>query len=279
MRGARLLACAAAALLACGHALADSVCAPAWQRSVEAQLGSGDGQGHGPDLGSDEWQAVVEARLGLRGTAALPARDSTAWCTLIAQQLAQRPDKAGATATVPPACRAKNRPGSIAELVCGDAELRALDLKMAEVYAAALRLTGKQHPPLLKAEQRGWIKGRDDCWKAGDEGRLACVHQSYQLRIAELQARYRLLPVRATARYACSPGHAADEVLAFYFDTEPPSLIAERGDQVSLMFLQRSASGARYEGRNESLWEHQGEALVRWGYGAPELRCRLEPAR
>jgi heat shock protein HslJ len=66
----------------------------------------------------------------------------------------------------------------------------------------------------------------------------------------------------------------ADEVIATYFQTDPPSLIAERGDQTSLMFLEPSASGARYVGRNESLWEHQGEATVVWGYQEPEMRCR-----
>ncbi|WP_371263928.1 MliC family protein [Nitrosomonas sp. Nm58] len=45
-----------------------------------------------------------------------------------------------------------------------------------------------------------------------------------------------------------------------FFQTDPPTLIAERGDQVSLMYLQPSASGSKYQGRNESLWEHKGGA-------------------
>ena len=39
------------------------------------------------------------------------------------------------------------------------------------------------------------------------------------------------------------------------------------------MYLQPSASGARYQGRNESLWEHQGEARITWGPRAPQMRC------
>ncbi|MNW23179.1 Membrane-bound lysozyme-inhibitor of c-type lysozyme [compost metagenome] len=54
-------------------------------------------------------------------------------------------------------------------------------------------------------------------------------------------------------------------------------MIAERGDEVSLMYSQPAASGARYQGRNESFWEHQGEARVTWGYGAPEMTCRKAP--
>ena len=32
---------------------------------------------------------------------------------------------------------------------------------------------------------------------------------------------------------------------------------------------------AKYQGRNETLWEHQGEALIGWGYDAAEMRCRV----
>ena len=35
------------------------------------------------------------------------------------------------------------------------------------------------------------------------------------------------------------------EVIATFFQTDPPTLIAERGDQVSLMYLQPSGSGAK----------------------------------
>ena len=62
-----------------------------------------------------------------------------------------------------------------------------------------------------------------------------------------------------------------------FFETDPPTLIAERGDQVSLMFQQPAASGTRYQGRNEMFWEHQGEASIVWGYDAPEMHCVRKP--
>jgi uncharacterized protein len=71
------------------------------------------------------------------------------------------------------------------EMVCQDAELSALDRKLAGVYAAASKIAVDERPPVLKSEQRGWIKGR-----------------------------------------------------------------------------------------NESFWEHNGEAVVLWGYGSPEMRCK-----
>ncbi|MGD2000552.1 MAG: hypothetical protein PVJ00_08285 [Desulfobacterales bacterium] len=50
--------------------------------------------------------------------------------------------------------------GSIEQMICKDDTLSPLDHKMAEVYAAASQKAVNEHPPVLKAEQRGWIKGR-----------------------------------------------------------------------------------------------------------------------
>ncbi len=160
---------------------------------------------------------------------------------------------------------------SIPALVCGDPQLAALDRQMAQVFGQARQRARTERPARLQAEQRGWVKGRDDCWKA-QEDRAACVEVAYVRRIAELQARYRLVPARGPVRWACN-GDAADELTVTYFETQPLSLIAERGDSQSLMFLGSAASGSRYEGRNEQLWEHQGEVALRWGYNAPEMRC------
>ena len=68
---------------------------------------------------------------------------------------------------------AKARDGSIEKLICGDAGLSSLDRKLAEVYEATTRKAVNEHPPTLKAEQIGWIRGRNDCWKSDD--RRSCV--------------------------------------------------------------------------------------------------------
>lgn len=164
--------------------------------------------------------------------------------------------------------------GSVEAMVCADGELTRLDRLLAQTYREAGKKAVNEHPPVLKAEQRGWIKGRNDCWKSADKRQ--CVADSYRLRIAELQARYRLVAFIGPVTYRCDD-HPKSEVVATYFHTEPATLIAERGDRVSLMVQQPSASGARYQGRNESLWEHRGEATVVWGYGAPEMRCVAQP--
>lgn len=178
------------------------------------------------------------------------------------------PNAIGATPSFD--CR-KVSDSSIEKMICNDEQLAGMDRKLAEVYGAATKKAVNEHPPVLKAEQRGWIKGRNECWKSDDK--RSCVKDEYQRRIAELQARYRLVSFNGPVFYFCG-GNPANEVIATFFQTEPPTLIAERGDQVSLMYLQKSASGTKYQGRNESLWEHQGEALITWGYGSREMKCK-----
>jgi uncharacterized protein len=175
---------------------------------------------------------------------------------------------------VDPAFDCARAEGSVEEMICADDELAALDRELAAVYAAAVQKAVDERPPVLKAEQRGWIKGRNECWKSDDP--RSCVEDAYRLRIAELQARYRLVAARGPFRFVCD-GNPVNEVVVTYFETDPPTLIAERGDQVSFMVLQPSGSGAKYQGRNELFWEHQGEATVVWGYQAPQMRCLPKP--
>lgn len=171
------------------------------------------------------------------------------------------------------ACAGVER-GSIEALVCGDEALAGLDRNLAQVYGAAERKADAVQLPVLRAEQRGWIKGRDDCWKADDK--RACVADEYRRRIAALQAWYRLVPATGPVRFACDDAPGSEVVVTFY-STDPATLVAERGDSVSLMYQEPAASGARYQGRNESFWEHQGQATVTWGYGSPGLQCRKAP--
>jgi uncharacterized protein len=160
--------------------------------------------------------------------------------------------------------------GSVEALVCKTPALSAQDDQLAKVYKQAQAKAKNEKPPTLKAEQRGWLKGRDECWKADDKNQ--CVADQYQRRIAELQARYQLVPGKGPVHFVCDK-QAAKEVIVTFYATEPPTLIAELGDSTALMYAQPAASGSKYQGRNESFWEHQGEATVVWGYEAPEMKC------
>lgn len=63
-------------------------CTTGWFEYVEATVSTGDGQGHGPDIGSTEWKSVVEFKLGVRGAAEVPPADSKQWCNYINELLA-----------------------------------------------------------------------------------------------------------------------------------------------------------------------------------------------
>ena len=58
-------------------------CTEAWYWLVESIVGSGDPQSHGPDIGSDEWKASVQHRLGLRDDESAPPVASPDWCAYL----------------------------------------------------------------------------------------------------------------------------------------------------------------------------------------------------
>ena len=238
-------------------------CSPEWFRYVESQVISSDHLGHGPDLASEEWQSVVEFKLGLQANSNVPLKNTPQWCQFIQQQLdAQR---------IPPtfSCQAKSL-NIIEKEICQDQGLSNLDLKMNAVFEEVLDSVALDESRVLKAEQRGWIKGRDDCWKS--QNRQRCITQVYQYRIAELQARYQLIDPLGPIFYVCD-GRPLDEIVVTFFSTVPPSILAERAGHVSFMLLQETASGSKYQGRNETFWEHQGQARVTWGVDATEMNC------
>ena len=58
-------------------------CSNDWYLLVEKQISTGDGQGHGPDLGSIEWRSTIEFKLGIRDQPDIPALDTEQWCSYI----------------------------------------------------------------------------------------------------------------------------------------------------------------------------------------------------
>ncbi|MEC5398999.1 lysozyme inhibitor LprI family protein [Uliginosibacterium sp. H1] len=252
-------------------------CSEAWNRSVDRLLVTSDGKGHGPDIGSDEWRAALESKLGIRGTATVTPRGSDTWCRRVDQLVRARvatPPVAPVAGSGPSFSCTRVAPDSIEALVCSDAELSALDRRLADAYAGATKKAVNEQPPRLRAEQSGWVKGRNDCWKQGD--RRACVRDAYQQRIVELQAGYWLVPSTGPVRFTCDGG-GNNELWATYFQTDPPALLAERGTSSSLMVLKRDANGTLYQGRNESMRGDDGVLSVVWGYGKPAMRCRKAP--
>ena len=73
------------------------------------------------------------------------------------------------------------------EIICHDNELAKLDVSLSQFYGRVLKNTPKAQQRTLKAEQSGWVKGRNECWKAADK--KACIKAEYQARISELKDR------------------------------------------------------------------------------------------
>jgi uncharacterized protein len=75
----------------------------------------------------------------------------------------------------------------VEKLICNDAELAKLDRSLSDLYGTVLKHTPAGQQKMLKTEQRGWVKGRNDCWKSGDM--RGCVAAEYKTRIDELKDR------------------------------------------------------------------------------------------
>ena len=163
--------------------------------------------------------------------------------------------------------------GEVEKLICNDASLAALDRKLESVYKAASAKAQGKPATQLREEQRGWISGRNDCWKAnGQETWITatwtantvkgCVDAQYRLRTSELQAVWRLLPPK-TVSFACQ-NNPANEVVANLFDTDPATIRLERGDRTATLWRVGAAAAGKYEGQNVAV-VHQGSALkVSW---------------
>jgi uncharacterized protein len=179
-----------------------------------------------------------------------------------------------------PAFDCSRAQGEVEQLVCRDEGLAALDRELDAVYKAALAKARDDVPQFLRTEQRGWVKGRNECWKAKDGMYLTaswqaknvreCVEGSYKIRISELQATMRLVPERGPVFFSCD-GSPANEVVATFFETDPPTARLERGDQTVTAWLMPTGSGSKYEGQNVEFWTKGNEARATWL--GTELRC------
>ena len=184
---------------------------------------------------------------------------------------------ASAALAAEPAFDCAKAESSAEELICSNEDLAALDRTLADIYAEAVKAIGTfadKDTALkeFKAYQRGWIKGRDECWKADDE--LACIKADYEYRIAEITAKYGLIEGQKPVFYMCND-NPADEIVATYFPTTPPSARLERGDSTEIVIEGPTGSGARYLGNfGIVFWIKGDEAMVEWPQGT-SFDCKV----
>jgi uncharacterized protein len=171
-------------------------------------------------------------------------------------------------------CAKADKP--IEKLVCGDAALAALDRVLAAAYAKGLSPSSEwteRDRNASRAAQREWLAERDACAKAADP--KGCTTSAYQRRIAVLKIQNADAgPVPSAVSYRCAGLESQPVTAVYYNGTEPKSAVVTVGDRQVVAFIAPAASGARYTAKDVELWEHQGEATLRWnekGY-----RCKVQ---
>ena len=70
----------------------------------------------------------------------------------------------------------KVRKDSMEGIICSSNVLMDLDRELSYVYKEARKIAKKSDK--MKAHQYGWIRGRDNCWKASDEKQ--CIINEYK---------------------------------------------------------------------------------------------------
>jgi len=177
--------------------------------------------------------------------------------------------------------------GEAQALICADAQLATLDREISRLYVLAShspQLDTKQRGK-LRAYQIGWIRGRNDCWKATDL--RTCVLDSYVTRIHELRRDY------PAARGADADGISSGPVgvtcdgserrmAATFIHTDPPLACLESPDRDYVMTLKPAAPAARYVASTNqgdvAFWTKGDTALLQMP-GQAVINCTLEAPR
>lgn len=161
------------------------------------------------------------------------------------------------TGPVTPSFDCANAGSEAEKLVCSDYGLAALDNRLAEIYAAELAKPDASKD--LTSYQRGWVKERDDCWKAEDQKR--CVEEAYRTRIAYLQINSPGAMAATAVEFTCDDNRKPF-TMAFYNDYDDRPAVITLGDDQAIVFPEPSGSGSKYGRTGVSYWEHQGKASV-----------------
>lgn len=180
---------------------------------------------------------------------------------------------------VAPAFDCGRAEGEVEMLLCRDSDLAKLDQEMADVYwtsmgvAATSGPNAKQAMATNKAVQRGWIKGRNDCWKAADVN--ICVTDAYYRRLAELEARWNLVDMAGTDIYTCGDGRKVS--VARYKTTHWGAADVKTDDGSEIYVQTRTASGVKYEGPfGRFVWNKGKQAQMKLTPDGPALSCEIK---
>lgn len=192
---------------------------------------------------------ALDPRDGRRGATGCLALVLAGWLPCVAAAPASTPN-----------CSDRSAP--VQRLICADGQLSAQDQAVSELYATALQQQPEADRKRLKARQTSWLTAREAC--VNGERPRECLAEQQKRRIIELKIGLGKLPAPAAVGYLC-PGHESTPVSASYYPTDPPAAVLTYGDRQAVAFIAESASGARYAAGDVEIWEHQGQATIRWG--------------
>ncbi|MBL0625352.1 DUF1311 domain-containing protein [Aeromonas jandaei] len=160
-------------------------------------------------------------------------------------------------------------------LICKDQGLANLDKEMATLYPKAIANLSPEDRNSAKAQQRGWVKGRNECWKTQDMRN--CIEYSYRLRISDLQINAGQLSVPNPVFYQC--GKAVSLETYIYKNAKIPVAVVNlnEGDdapvQVRTYLQPDDSKQQRYEGENLTLVT-MGNTAILQRFEHPDLTCQ-----
>jgi uncharacterized protein len=176
-------------------------------------------------------------------------------------------------------CKKATREVEIA--ICRDQNLIKLDNQLNDVFQQALHKAGsiddrpKKAVKELKVTQRGWIKGRNDCWKA-QKSIMECIESNYLDRMTYLQAKWLLVSPSKTERYFCEDSRA--EFYVASIPTKPlASVVVEYGDKRAIFIANNKQEKKRFDGEFGAYIEfHDQKATLLWDQFKPPLTCKRQ---
>jgi uncharacterized protein len=177
------------------------------------------------------------------------------------------------------------------EAICQSEALADLDLELSRLYRAAIEGShiNPDRKARLQTEQRGWIKGRNECWKSS-LGLETCVANSYAARIHDIREGYvdsRTEGGKSTGPFAVVCDGLDGIISAVFVNTVEPLVSLKWRTNSVILPLSPSGSGAKYESDAWSVpgaangsvstgtttfWTKGEEALFRLP-GGPSLNC------
>jgi uncharacterized protein len=174
---------------------------------------------------------------------------------------------------------ARVAPGTSKATVCESKDISILDRELARVYLLAVNATTGKPQEDLKAMERGWIKARDECWKAADQN--DCVLFAYVDQIATLRAMTKAARADKGRSLVTGPDamQCSDGIIRLTrVALDPPLLHLRYKDRAFLMRSVPTGSGARYQTTTKEgsadFWSKGDKAQLALDGGPPQT-CKI----